>query len=156
MLLERGHFLQDNLQSTVNLQQTYTTTLCSHINSIYSKLAQLDGQIQTHCLYPHPPADTVQIDAPDYDSNIDGPVAETTPSNIHRVTVSVQGLSTPSDTLSIHAKNTEREDTSSQRDTFDPPTQESTHRFDHQPKHTLDHKEQTLSPEFDPEEQPFQ
>ena len=41
-----------NLHDTVNLQQTYTTSLCSHVNSIYSKLAQLDRQIQTHCLYP--------------------------------------------------------------------------------------------------------
>ena len=40
----------ENLQEVVNLQQTYTTLLCSHVNSIYTKLAQLDRQIQTHCL----------------------------------------------------------------------------------------------------------
>ena len=35
----------ENLQEAVNLQQTYATSLCSHINSIYTKLAQLDRQI---------------------------------------------------------------------------------------------------------------
>ena len=55
----------------VNLQQTYTSSLCSQINSIYTKLAQLDRQIQTHCLYPHPQLDIVQINTPDYDSDID-------------------------------------------------------------------------------------
>ena len=61
-----------NLHDTINLQQTYTTSLCSHINSIYTKLAQLDRQIQTHCLYPHSQTDSVQLNAPEYDSNIDG------------------------------------------------------------------------------------
>ena len=40
-------------------------------NSIYTKLAQLDRQVQTHCLYPHPQSDVVQINAPEYDSDID-------------------------------------------------------------------------------------
>ena len=53
----------ENLQEAVNLQQTYTTSLCSHINSIYAKLAQLDRQVHTHCLYPHSQSDVVQINA---------------------------------------------------------------------------------------------
>ena len=61
-----------NLQEAVNLQQTYTTSLCSHVNSIYTKLAQLDRQIQNHCLYPHSQSDVVQINALEYDSDIDG------------------------------------------------------------------------------------
>ena len=60
-----------NLHDTINLQ-TYTTFLCSHVNTIYTKLAQLDKQIQTHCLYPHSQTDSVQINAPEYDCNIDG------------------------------------------------------------------------------------
>ena len=62
----------ENLQDAINLQQTYTTSPCSHINSIYSKLAQIDRRIQTHCLYPHSQSDAVQINALEYDSNIDG------------------------------------------------------------------------------------
>ena len=61
-----------NLYDTINLQQTYTTSLCSHVNTIYTKLAQLDKQIQTHCLYPHSQTDSVQINAPEYDSDING------------------------------------------------------------------------------------
>ena len=61
-----------NLHDTINLQQTYTTSLCSHINSIYTKLAQLDRQIQTHCLYPHSQSNLVQLNALEYGSNIDG------------------------------------------------------------------------------------
>ena len=62
----------ENLQEAVTLQQTYTTALCGHVNSIYAKLAQLDRQVQMHCLYPHPKSDVFQINAPEYDSDIDG------------------------------------------------------------------------------------
>ena len=61
----------ENLQKAINLRQTYTTTLCGQINSIYTKLVQLNRQVQTHCLYPHPQSDVVQIDVPEYDSDID-------------------------------------------------------------------------------------
>ena len=59
-----------NLHNAINLQQTYSTSLCSHVNTIYTKLAQLDKQIQTQCLYPNSQTDSVQINAPEYDSNI--------------------------------------------------------------------------------------
>ena len=62
----------ENLHNAINLQQTYTTSLCSHINSIYTKLAELDRQIQTHCLYSHSQSDSVQLNAPEFDSDIDG------------------------------------------------------------------------------------
>ena len=61
----------ENLQKAINLQQTYTTSLCGHINSIYAKLVQLNRQAQMHCLYPHPQLDVVQINALEYDSDID-------------------------------------------------------------------------------------
>ena len=38
----------ENLHNAINVQQTYITSLCSHINTIYTKLAQLDKQIHTH------------------------------------------------------------------------------------------------------------
>ena len=61
----------ENLHDAITLQQMYTTSLCSHINTIYTKLVQLDKQIQTHCLYPHSQTDSVQINVPEYDSDID-------------------------------------------------------------------------------------
>ena len=60
-----------NIQEAVQSQQAYTTALCSHINSLYTKLAQLDRQVQTHCLYPHPQLDVVRLNTPDYDPDID-------------------------------------------------------------------------------------
>ena len=61
----------ENIQEAVQSQQAYTTALCSHINSFYTKLAQLDKQMQTHCLYPYPQSDVVQLNTPDYDPDID-------------------------------------------------------------------------------------
>ena len=61
----------ENIQEAVQSQQAYTTAFCGHINSLYTKLAQLDKQVQTHCLYPHPQSDVVQLKAPDYDPDID-------------------------------------------------------------------------------------
>ena len=61
----------ENLQEAFQSQQAYTTALCSHINSLYTKLAQLNRQVQMHCLYPHPQSDVVQLQAPEYDLDID-------------------------------------------------------------------------------------
>ena len=59
-----------NFQSSLNLQQMYSTSLCSHVNNIYNKLAELQWQIQ-HC-DPHINlGDTIQIEVPDFDPDID-------------------------------------------------------------------------------------
>ena len=60
-----------NIQTSLNIQQTYSSTLCTHINNIYNRLSELQKQIQHHCMYPHQ-TDTVQINAPEYDLDIDG------------------------------------------------------------------------------------
>ena len=62
----------ENIQEAIQSQQAYTTALCGHINSLYTKLAQLNRQVQKHCLYPHPQSDVVQLNAPEYDLDIDG------------------------------------------------------------------------------------
>ena len=49
----------------------YTTSLCSHVNTIYAKLVQLERQIQTHCLYPHSQTDSVQVNTPEYNAKRD-------------------------------------------------------------------------------------
>ena len=74
-LLKKATFKNiENLYDAIDLQQMYTTSLCSHINTIYTNLAQLDKQIQIICLYPHSETGSVQINAPEYDSNIDGQI----------------------------------------------------------------------------------
>ena len=60
----------ENFQSSLNLQQTYSASLCSHVNNIYTKLAELQRQLH----HPNPHINTgnaIQIEAPDFDSDID-------------------------------------------------------------------------------------
>ena len=65
-----SHNIQ-NIQTSLNLQQTYSSSLCSHVNNIYSKLLELQKQIQHHCMYMNQ-GDMVQIEAPKFDPDIDG------------------------------------------------------------------------------------
>ena len=58
-----------NLQEMVQAQQAYTTVLLGQIAALHTKLAHLDKQI--HCIYPHQQLDAAQLNAPDYDSDID-------------------------------------------------------------------------------------
>ena len=60
----------ENFQSSLDLQQTYSASLCLHVNNIYNKLAELQWQL------PHPnlhmnTGDTIQIEVPDFDLDID-------------------------------------------------------------------------------------
>ena len=48
----------------------YSTSLCSHVNNIYNKLAELQWQLQ-HCDPHMNTGDTIQIEAPDFDPDID-------------------------------------------------------------------------------------
>ena len=59
-----------NFWTSLNLQQTYSTSLCSHMNNIYNKLAELQWQIQHHDLHMNL-GDTIQIEAPDFNLDID-------------------------------------------------------------------------------------
>ena len=73
-----------NIHEAVQSQQAYTTVLIGHINTLYTKLAHLDKQVQIHCLYPHPQLDVIQLNAPDYDPHIDGdldPATDVQPPN---------------------------------------------------------------------------
>ena len=60
-----------NIQEAVQSQQAYMTVLSGHINTLYTKLMHLDKQVQIHCIYPHSQSDIIQLNAPDYDPDID-------------------------------------------------------------------------------------
>ena len=60
-----------NIQEVVQAQQAYMTVLSGHITTLYTKLAHLDKQIQIHSIYPHSQLDTIQLNALDYDPDID-------------------------------------------------------------------------------------
>ena len=60
----------ENFQSSLNLQKMYSTSLCSHVNNIYNKLAELQWQLPL----PNPhmnTGDMIQIEAPDFNPDID-------------------------------------------------------------------------------------
>ena len=61
----------ENFQTSLNLQQTYSSSLCSHVNNIYNKLSELQRQIQNHPTHMNQ-GDTIQIEAPNFDPDIDG------------------------------------------------------------------------------------
>ena len=69
-LKEATHKNVENFQSSLSLQQTYSASLCSHVNNIYNKLVELQWQL------PHPNShmntgDAIQIEVPDFDPDID-------------------------------------------------------------------------------------
>ena len=74
-----------NIQMSLGIQQTYSATLCTHFNNIYNKLSELQKHIQQHCMYPHQrdQGDTVQIDAPEFDPDIEGDSPPTTKRKQH-------------------------------------------------------------------------
>ena len=60
-----------NFQTSLNLQQTYSVALCSHVNNIYHKISEIQQQL------PHPTqhmntGDVIQINELDFDPDIDG------------------------------------------------------------------------------------
>ena len=87
-----------NIQTSLGIQQTYSSTLCTHINNIYNKLSEMQKHIQYHCMYPHQ-TDTVQINTLEYNPNIDGNNQPNTDKK--HPTVSVQGMLNTSQELSV-------------------------------------------------------
>ena len=60
----------ENFQSSLNLQQMCSASLCSYVNNIYNKLAELQQQL--HHPNPHMnTGDAIQIEVPDFDPDID-------------------------------------------------------------------------------------
>ena len=70
----------ENFQSSLNLQQTYSAALCSHINNIYNKLAEI--QQLPHSNQHINTGDVIQIEAPDFDPNIDEALPTSTDQDI--------------------------------------------------------------------------
>ena len=93
-----------NTQTSLSVQQTYSSTLCSHINNIYSKLSELQKLIQHRCMSSHH-SDLVQIKAPEFDLDIDGDSPAYTEEKHSKV--SVQG------TLATIQETSETEDENS-------------------------------------------
>ena len=61
----------ENFQTSLNLQQTYSAALGSHINNIYHKILEIQQQLP-HLTQHMNTGDVIQIDAPEFDQDIDG------------------------------------------------------------------------------------
>ena len=70
LLKEATHKNVENFQSSLNLQQTYSMALCSHVNNIYNKLAEIPQQL-LHSNQHMNTGDVIQIEAPDFDPDMD-------------------------------------------------------------------------------------
>ena len=60
----------ENFQTSLNLQQTYSAALCSHINNIYHKILEIQQQLP-HSAQHMNTGDVIQIDALDFNPDID-------------------------------------------------------------------------------------
>ena len=143
-LKSQFHFLKEatfrnieNLQQTINVQQTYTTNLCGHINVILSRITKLQADIQKFTKNFTTEQDTVQIDAPDFDPDINGPDTQW----VHHTAaiVSVHELFTSTEPESLDASNTQ--DKTADRDQLDTKhsSSEDSHRPCNFPKQISDH-----------------
>ena len=59
----------ENLQPSLNLQQTYSAALCSHVNNIYHKISEIQQQLP-HSTQHMNTGNVVQIEVPDFNPDI--------------------------------------------------------------------------------------
>ena len=60
----------ENFQTLLNLQQTYSVALCSHVNNIYHKILEIQQQL-LHSTQHMNTGDIIQIEALDFNPDID-------------------------------------------------------------------------------------
>ena len=108
--------------------------LLGHIAALHNKLAHLDKLIQIDCIYPHQQSDTVQLNAPEYDPDIDG---NTNPVN------AVQSSNTDAGKEETIISTVETEDNNT--------TSSTTHRSEHQSQTT--HPDSQIAEPHDAQQQ---
>ena len=147
---------QSHLQQTINVQQTYTATLCTYINNILPHITKLEEtilQLEQKIIMEQ---DTIQINAPDFDLDIDGPNPPRTHNNT--VVVSVQQHSTSpepevSDATNFQEEGTDRDPPDATYNNF-----EESHGYDNFPQdiqdHTIEQSQITLGYSINPGEIP--
>ena len=59
----------ENFQTSLNLQQTYSAALCSHVNNIYHKILEIQWQLPYSTQHMNT-GDVIQIDVLDFDPDI--------------------------------------------------------------------------------------
>ena len=69
-LKEATHKNVENFQTSLNLQQTYSVALCSHVNNIYHKILEIQQQLP-HSTQHMNTGNVIQIEVLDFDPDID-------------------------------------------------------------------------------------
>ena len=59
----------ENFQTSLNLQETYSVALCSHVNNIYHKISEIQQQLP-HSTQHMNTGDAIQIDTLDFNPDI--------------------------------------------------------------------------------------
>ena len=123
----------ENLQQAITVQQTYTANLCTYINNILPHITKLEDAILRLEQKFTMEQDTIQINAPDFDLDIDGlnlPRAHT-----NTIVISFQEQLTSPEPETSDATNFQEENTDR-----DPPNttynnSEESHGYDNFPQH---------------------
>ena len=117
------------MQQAINVQQTCTATICTYINSILPHITKLEQTIQQLQQKITMEQDTVQINTPGFDLDIDGPHPPRSCTNT--VVVSVQEHFTPSEPEVSDATASQAEDnTAGESSPFIYNNSEESHGFD--------------------------
>ena len=127
----------ENLQHVINVQQTYTMNLCGHVNVILSRINKLEADIQKLTKKFTTEQDTVQIDAPEFDPDIDGP--NTQWAHHTTVVVSVHEIFTSPEPEFVDASNTHEETTDREKLDTRHSNSEDPHRSHNSPQQISDH-----------------
>ena len=141
----------EHLQQAINVQQTCTATICTYINNILphiTKLEQTILQLQQKITMEQ---DTVQINAPDFDLDIDGPHPHR--SHTNTVVVSVQEHFTPSESEVLDATESQAEDdTAGESSNFIYNNSEESHGYENFSQDIQNHTtaQNQITPEYTP------
>ena len=96
------------MQPAINVQQTCTATICMYTNSILPHITKLEQTVHQLQQKITTEQDRVQINAPDYDLDIDGPQPPRRHTNT--VVVSVLEHFTPSESDTLDATGSQAKD----------------------------------------------
>ena len=126
-----------HLQQAITVQQTYTVNLCTYINNILPCITKLEEAILPLEQKFTIEQDAIQINAPDFDPNIDGPNLPRSHNNT--VVVSVQEQLTSPEPEVSEAANFQEEDTDRDQLNTTYNNLEESHGYDNFPQDIQNH-----------------
>ena len=145
-----------HLQQAINAQQTYTANLCTYINNTLPCITKLEETILHLEQRVTTEQDTIQLNAPDFDPDIDGPNPPRICNNT--VIVSVQEHLTPPESEVSDATNFQEEETDRGPSNAIYNNSKESHGYDNFPQdiqnHTTEQSQITSGYSIDPEEIP--